>query len=93
LKKLVETLGPKWGEKYIVPKLLTFQTNPNYLYRENLLFGTNAIAPLVSSESLERHLIPGILALASDKIPNIRFNVCKTFVQISKLVKDATIKV
>lgn len=39
IKKLSKKLGPKWCEKYALNMFQGFISNPNYLYRENALFG------------------------------------------------------
>lgn len=38
LKKLVEVFGNEWAVKSIIPKILAFATNPNYLYRMTTVF-------------------------------------------------------
>lgn len=39
IKKLSKKLGQKWCEKYALQMYMSFINNPNYLYRENALFG------------------------------------------------------
>lgn len=39
IQKLAERLGGRWAEKYVLPKLMSFMSHMNYLYRQNALFG------------------------------------------------------
>lgn len=53
IKSLCAFLGTKWTETYCMNILSSFQTNPNYLYRLNYLFGMGMIHSFLSHESFE----------------------------------------
>ena len=38
IKNLIDSLGSQWAEKQLFPKIIPFQSNPNYLHRMTLLF-------------------------------------------------------
>jgi serine/threonine-protein phosphatase 2A regulatory subunit A len=49
------------------------------------------IAHAVNGDSLKEVVVPSVSALATDPIPNIRFNVAKSLEQIIPLAKKADI--
>lgn len=94
LKKLTEVFGVEWARGQIVPKVVNMGSHPNYLYRmttvqaigvrlaaqltarTHLTFQT--IAPSLNIEIVSEEIIDALLHLATDPIPNIRFNVAKS---------------
>ena len=38
VRSLTEILGGSWAERQLLPKIIIFQTNPNYLHRMTPLF-------------------------------------------------------
>ena len=87
IQKITEIFGAKWAEKYTLPKVLSLHTNTNYLMRQIPLFAVMRLAPMLSTDSIEKTIIPVLLILAKDKIPNIKFNVSKTLKEIASFVK------
>jgi hypothetical protein len=43
IRRLAERLGGRWAEKYVLPKVMEFVNNTNYLYRQNALFGVKVV--------------------------------------------------
>ena len=39
-------------------------------------------------ESFQRVIVPAVIAMAPDKVPNVRMNVAKTLRECRRLVKD-----
>ena len=60
----------------------------NYLHRMTCLACINVVADVCGKELTTKTLLPTVLALATDNVPNVRFNVAKTLhiigVQIDK---------
>lgn len=92
LKELTAVLGPKWAEKYVLPKLISYQTHANYLFRMTPLFAIPILAPLLNQSTLESKVIPFVLNQMADKVPNIRFNVAKCLKAMNPLVKNESLK-
>ncbi|KAH6671537.1 protein phosphatase PP2A regulatory subunit A [Plectosphaerella plurivora] len=80
LKKLTEVFGVEWASEAIIPKVTAMGNHPNYLYRMTTCFAITTLAPVISMEVISTSILPQLLdKLAEDDIPNIRFNVAKTY--------------
>ncbi|KAL2753624.1 hypothetical protein ACRALDRAFT_2029407 [Sodiomyces alcalophilus JCM 7366] len=80
LKKLTEVFGVEWANEAIIPKVMAMGNHPNYLYRMTTCFAISTLAPVVSMDVIAGSILPQLLdKLADDDIPNIRFNVAKTY--------------
>ncbi|KAK1233574.1 protein phosphatase 2A structural subunit [Marasmius sp. AFHP31] len=77
LRKLTEVFGVEWAKVAIVPKVMGMGQHPNYLFRMTTVQAITIIAPSLSQEIVQSDIIEPLLQLASDPIPNIRFNVAK----------------
>ncbi|KAJ3158369.1 hypothetical protein HDU86_002835 [Geranomyces michiganensis] len=91
LRKLTEVFGVEWAKQAIIPKILAMSTHENYLYRMTTVFALTAIASAVNGDALRDNILPTVITLAADPIPNIRFNVAKCFEQIIPLAKKANL--
>ncbi|KAI5288982.1 hypothetical protein KEM54_004598 [Ascosphaera aggregata] len=79
LKKLTEVFGVEWARQSIIPKVVAMGHHPNYLYRMTTCFAISTLAPVVDGFTIQNHLLPILEQLSQDLIPNIRFNVAKTY--------------
>ncbi|KAF3141150.1 hypothetical protein TWF173_003523 [Orbilia oligospora] len=79
LKKLTEVFGVEWAKSTIIPKVMNMGTHPNYLYRMTTCFAISTLAPVVSLSVIQENILPVITGLVEDPIPNIRFNVAKSY--------------
>ncbi|CAG8697150.1 9834_t:CDS:2, partial [Acaulospora colombiana] len=87
LKKLTEVFGVEWAKSTIIPKVLAMGTHPNYLYRMTTIFAITTMAPAVTPEVIRDHILPTVNNLVSDPIPNIRFNVAKSYEVLIPVLK------
>ncbi|KAI0312618.1 ARM repeat-containing protein [Amylostereum chailletii] len=78
LKKLTEVFGVEWARSAIVPKVVNMGAHPNYLYRMTTVQAIGTIAPSLDLDIIRSDIIDALLHLATDPIPNIRFNVAKS---------------
>eukprot|EP00698_Gefionella_okellyi_P022941 TRINITY_DN7702_c0_g1_i1.p1 TRINITY_DN7702_c0_g1~~TRINITY_DN7702_c0_g1_i1.p1 ORF type:complete len:580 (+),score=173.37 TRINITY_DN7702_c0_g1_i1:126-1865(+) len=78
LRKLTEVFGNSWCQGHILPRIDDLKTHPNYLHRLTSLFAAGVLTPVLPQEVVQSTLLPLILRLANDPVPNIRFNVAKT---------------
>lgn len=93
LKKLTETFGSDWCRDEIISKLLKFDSQllENFVYRFTLLSALTALVPVVSFTVVAEQILPFVSHLADDAVPNIRFNVAKSYCAIvESLSKDST---
>jgi serine/threonine-protein phosphatase 2A regulatory subunit A len=79
LKKLTEVFGVEWASEAIIPKVMAMGAHPNYLYRMTTCFAINTLASVVTIDVIAKSILPMLEKLTSDDIPNIRFNVAKTY--------------
>jgi serine/threonine-protein phosphatase 2A regulatory subunit A len=94
LKKLTEVFGVEWANRAIIPKVTDMGHDTNYLYRMTTCFAitvcadhvldclTNSsqtLAPVLTLTIIETSILPIMERLVADAIPNIRFNVAKTY--------------
>ena len=88
LKKLAEVFGIEWAKEEIIPHIIVVGANTNYLYRLTVLFAVTVLIPVVDTETINKSIIPFLNNLMNDPIPNIRFNIAKTF----KVLVEAYLK-
>ena len=71
--------------------MLANHTHTNYLYRMTSLYAIAALGPIVGTEVLCSSMLPLVLAMGADPVPNVRFNVAKTLRQLLPLLDATTI--
>lgn len=79
LKKLTEVFGVDWAKRSIIPKVDAMSRQANYLYRMTTCFAITTLAPVVTLEIIQESVLPMMERLVADPIPNIRFNVAKSY--------------
>ncbi|PGH32458.1 protein phosphatase 2 (formerly 2A), regulatory subunit A [[Emmonsia] crescens] len=82
LKKLTEVFGVDWAKSSIIPKVTSMGQHPNYLYRMTTCFAISTLAPAINLTIIETSILPILERLVGDDIPNIRFNVAKSYAVI-----------
>ena len=66
----------------ILPKVLAMSSDPNYLHRMTTLFAVNVLGEVCSAEVIKDTMLPVVLKLAKDPVPNVRFNVAKSMTKL-----------
>ncbi|RHY43581.1 hypothetical protein DYB30_001635, partial [Aphanomyces astaci] len=89
LHRLAQHFGVAWAHAHVLPRIASMHVNANYLYRMISLHAAKVLAPLMSSDQLQLSILPLVLQLASDPVPNIRFNVAKTLETMAGQLDDA----
>ncbi|KAL2170551.1 hypothetical protein VTG60DRAFT_4659 [Thermothelomyces hinnuleus] len=79
LKKLTEVFGVEWASEAIIPKVMAMGAHPNYLYRMTTCFAISTLSTVVTMDVIAKSILPMLEKLTNDEIPNIRFNVAKTY--------------
>jgi len=92
LTKLIEVFGVSWAQVNIIPKIVALASHRTYLYRMTSLLAINDMAKAVGAEVTTNALLPVILKMAADPVPNVRFNVAKTLSIILDFIKLDAIK-
>ncbi|MCJ1412671.1 Polyamine N-acetyltransferase 1 [Ptychographa xylographoides] len=87
LKKLTDVFGVDWANEAIIPKVMAMGQHPNYLYRMTTCFAISTLAPAINLDTIERSILPMMDKLVADDIPNIRFNVAKSYAVLIDVLK------
>jgi serine/threonine-protein phosphatase 2A regulatory subunit A len=77
LTSLTEVYGKEWTKSKIVPRIIDLKNNPHYLYRLTAIRSAEVLIPTLDKDTSLGTLLPLILSLASDNVPNVRFGVAK----------------
>ena len=87
--------GVEWANDAIIPKVMAMAQHPNYLYRMTTCFAISVgvicprirheahivqtLAPVITLDIIKESILPMLGRLVTDLIPNIRFNVAKSY--------------
>mmetsp|Transcript_51669 Transcript_51669/g.124265 ORF Transcript_51669/g.124265 Transcript_51669/m.124265 type:complete len:582 (-) Transcript_51669:224-1969(-) len=82
LQKLAQLFGPEWAQKHLLPHVLAPHTHTNYLYRLTALYAATGFAAVVSHDALLTSILPLVLQMTADPVPNVRFNAAKALQQL-----------
>lgn len=63
-------------------------SDTNYLHRMTTLFAVNVLGEVCSNEVVKDTMLPVVLKLAKDPIPNVRFNVAKSMTKLSSKLEE-----
>jgi serine/threonine-protein phosphatase 2A regulatory subunit A len=77
-RRLYEVLGLSWCETHIIPRLQAMLAHGNYLYRISAVLCAGRLAEVAAGAFLEKQLVPLVVKMAADPVPNVRFNAAKT---------------
>lgn len=83
-RRLCEVLGNTWSEANVVPQLQPLLAHKNYLYRIAAVLCVGAVAESVPGSLVDAHLVPMVVKMTSDPVPNVRFNVAKSIKMMRK---------
>ncbi len=82
---LAAVFGPAWAFDFIYPPLLELKCHPSYLRRLSAVQAASLLATKVEPDTpLMRNIVPMILDMASDSVPNVRFNVARALFRIAE---------
>ena len=78
LNELSSRFGDDWARDVVIPRMMNLVTTSNYLHRVTALYGLQLLAGCLSKEIVETSVLPPVMKLATDSVPNVRFTVAKT---------------
>jgi serine/threonine-protein phosphatase 2A regulatory subunit A len=78
LKKLVKLFGDEWSKDQVIPRVERMHVDTSYLKRITALYCVQIVAEFSSIDTIENTLLPLVLQMAADAVPNVRFTVSKT---------------
>lgn len=89
-RRLSEVLGLAWCEANVVPQIQTLLSHKNYLYRISAVCCAGTLAEVAGAPLLDKHLVPMVIKMSGDPVPNVRFNACKTIKAMHKSCATAS---
>ncbi|CAI5758207.1 unnamed protein product [Candida verbasci] len=95
LKELTIIFGSNWAQKEIINRLLNNENDSeekvdysNFIIRITCLFTIKELIPVIDYNILIEKILPFINSLIQDPVPNIRFNLAKTYyILVSSLIE------
>ncbi|KAG5480706.1 hypothetical protein CUR178_05841 [Leishmania enriettii] len=87
--KLVAEHGSSWAASKLLPQVQSLVTNPNYLHRVALchLYAALANVAAFDAATCELAVWPQLVMLQKDTVPNVRLNVAKAIMALSRADK------
>lgn len=83
-RRLLEVLGQAWCEANVLPQLQEVLAHKSYLFRISAMLCSSTLAEVAAAPFLEKHLVPMVVRMANDPVPNVRFNAAKTIQAMQK---------
>ena len=80
---MTSLFGSEWAVAHLLPSIEKILKNPSYLRRLTAVKACASIATAMDSDEAAQNILPVILNMAKDDVPNIRFNVAKALLIIS----------
>ena len=86
LVDLKKTLGTDWFERICKEKIREFARSDKCGIRQQAIFMTKIIYKDIETDVLNKDLIPVIVGLKDDIVPNIKFNIAKLLDELSQIL-------
>ncbi|GKY92608.1 protein phosphatase 2, regulatory subunit A [Mayamaea pseudoterrestris] len=88
LKHLTALFGASWAIENMVPVIVEIRQHDSYLRRLTALQGLSMMATEMDKDTASLEILPLMLEMATDVVPNIRFNLAK---ELEKVAPACTI--
>lgn len=91
VKQLAEVFGEEWAEKVLIPDINRMRNSTNYLYRLTTLTCISGLSESLSPKTTADKLLPLVMNLVEDPVPNVRLNVGKCLQGLVPSLDAATV--
>ncbi|KAI9314503.1 armadillo-type protein [Dichotomocladium elegans] len=88
LQRLTHVFGAAWAQEAIIPKIQKMAVDDNYLHRMIVIFALTIMAEALPIDTVRDSVMPTVIEMSNDPIPNIRFNVAKSLETMIPLFKQ-----
>lgn len=88
LLSLTGLFGEGWAAEYAIPRIERMCGYKNYLRRTTALYALQVIIRSLSAKIIEKSILPLVLQLTTDPVPNIRFVAAKSLQLIAVRLAD-----
>jgi len=82
----------EWAQNNLLPHVLAPHNHANYLYRLTALYAATCFASIIRPEAVVSTILPLVLQMAADPVPNVRFNAAKALKQLQPLLDPAVVQ-
>ncbi|KAL9181057.1 hypothetical protein ACHAXT_009862 [Thalassiosira profunda] len=89
LKELTALLGSEWSVKNLLPRVHKVMEHPSYLRRTNAVRAASLMATAMDAEAAQWEVLPVLLEMHCDPVPNVRFNVAKGLGMVGPLLSKS----
>eukprot|EP01126_Amoeba_proteus_P048627 TRINITY_DN563_c0_g1_i11.p1 TRINITY_DN563_c0_g1~~TRINITY_DN563_c0_g1_i11.p1 ORF type:complete len:323 (-),score=47.31 TRINITY_DN563_c0_g1_i11:270-1238(-) len=97
LKELTQVFGEEFTRTCVIPKISELKAKNNYLHRITVLRFVSQLAPVLTESFTNELLLPLVLSLANDPVPNIRFSCAAALeaieMKLDRVTKETQVKV
>lgn len=92
LKELTALFGAAWANEHLVPSISEIKQHQSYLRRLTAVQACSMMATAMDPAQARVELLPMILEMATDTVPNIRFNVAKGLEKMAPIVGRSAVE-
>ena len=92
LKELTALFGAAWANEHLVPSISEIKQHQSYLRRLTAVQACSMMATAMDPAQARVELLPMILEMATDTVPNIRFNVAKGLEKMAPVVGRSAVE-
>eukprot|EP00980_Cylindrotheca_fusiformis_P000612 scaffold154_cov129-Cylindrotheca_fusiformis.AAC.29 len=85
LAELTKLFGTEWACEYLMPSINDIHRHTSYLRRLTAVLACSRMAVQMDPALASTEVLPIVLEMASDTVPNIRFNVAKELGNMAKV--------
>jgi len=82
LKLLAQAFGAEWASEHLIPQVANMCSSNNYLYRLTTLSCCALLSESLGNSPGGSRLLEMVAAMATDPVPNVRFNVSKALLKM-----------
>jgi serine/threonine-protein phosphatase 2A regulatory subunit A len=86
--KLAKYFGQSWIQSCLTPHLRQLSSEASYLRRLTTIFAVNNLVEILNGAQISQIVLPILQQSSKDDVPNVRFNVAKSF----KLIRECLSK-
>lgn len=89
LQKLVDYFGEAWAVNTVLPRVEALRGHKSYLKRMTSLYCMQTLIKSkgMSAAGLRNHVLPAVLDMEKDAVPNVRFNAARTLAELCARLK------
>ena len=91
LLRLAELFGEDWAIEHILPRVDKMRGHKNYLHRTTALYALQVLVRCLSQHVIEKTVLPMVLQMCDDAVPNIRFISAKTLQAVAERCQNLSI--